>query len=130
VTVRPRARRIVDVALLVVAGLLVMGCTSVTIKAASQDDVELKTYLGLVSIELKPGAGGVIVESTSVGVMNAFDGLVVGYRGLSLAALPPDRCQLVLWIRTDEELKELSSLLREHTDVCVVRPGTDWRGKP
>jgi len=102
--------------------LSVWGCTVIAVHAPSKDDVEIKTRFGIVSVEIKPGAGAVMVESTSLGAINSFEGLAVGYHNTSIAAVAGGRCQLVLWIRTNEQLQELNSLLRDRTDVCVVAP--------
>jgi hypothetical protein len=96
------------------------GCAVVTIHAASRDDVEVASRFGVVSVQLKPGAGPVLVESTSFGVDNSFDGFVVGYRSASLAAMPPESCRIVLWVRGVEDVKQLNSLLGGSTDICVA----------
>ena len=96
------------------------GCAVVTIHAASRDDVEVDSRFGIVSVQIRPRAGPVIVESTSFGAGNSFDGFSVGYRSASLAALPADDCRIVLWVRNVDDLDHLNALLGAHTDVCVA----------
>lgn len=116
-------RSIARAALAVVIGVGAGGCARVMVQVPSRDDVEVTTRFGIVSVEIKPGMGAVLVESTSVGAVNSFEGLAVGYHSASIAAVAEGRCQLILWIRTNEQLQELNALLRERTDVCLVRPG-------
>jgi len=110
--------------------LALAGCAVVRIQAAGKDDVEVKQRFGIVSVDIKPGAGATLVESTSLGAINGFEGFTLGYHSATVAALAGERCQLVVWIKTGEELKELDQLLRDRTDVCVVRPDEMERGKP
>jgi len=107
-------------ALLICLGL--WGCAVITIHVPSKDDVEIRSHLGIVSVEIKPEAKAVILESTSLGAINSFEGFAVGYHNTSIAAVADGRCQLVVWIKSNEELEELKSLLSERkTDLCVVR---------
>lgn len=117
-------------ALAVAIGAGAWGCARVMVQAPSRDDVEVTTRFGIVSVEIKPGMGAVLVESTSLGAVNSFEGLALGYHNASIAAVAEGRCQLILWIRTNEQLQELNALLRERTDVCLVRPGATRGGKP
>lgn len=106
--------------LLATATLGAAGCAVVTIQAASREDVEVTSRFGVVRVELKPAAGPVVVESTSFGAINAFDGFSVGYRSASLAALPAGSCRILLWVRGADDVKQLNALLGGSTDVCVV----------
>jgi len=110
--------------------LALAGCAVVRIQTAGKDDVEVKRRFGIVSVEIKPGAGATLVESTSLGAINGFEGFTLGYRSATVAALAGERCQLVVWINTGEQLQELDQLLRDRTDVCVVRPEETVKGKP
>ena len=116
------------IALVLTMAFTTGACTTVRIEAASKDDVEVKTCFGIVSVELKPGARGVVVESKSFGAIYALEGFTLGYHDASYAALAPDDCRVVLWIRTDEQLKELDRLLRERTDICAM-PGLNSTGR-
>ena len=116
----------------VLAALLAInlwGCALVKMKVASKEDVSVVTRFGIVSLVIKPDARAVIAESTSFGIVNGLTGIAVGYHNTSFAALGDNRCQIVLWIRADDELRELNSLLRDRTDVCVV-PSNHQRAKP
>jgi hypothetical protein len=110
--------------------LALAGCAVVRIQTTGKDDVEVKQRFGIVSVEIKPGAGATLVESTSLGAINGVQGFALGYHSAQLAALAGERCQLVVWIKTGEELKQLDELLRDRTDVCVVRPDESGRGRP
>jgi len=106
------------------------GCAVVHVQTPGKDGVEVKQGFGIVSVEIKPGAGATLVESTTFGASNGFQGFALGYQSATVAAIAGDQCRLVLWIKTDEELKELNQLLRERTDVCVVRPDVMRKGRP
>jgi hypothetical protein len=105
-------------------------CAVIRIQSSSNEDVEVKTRFGIVSVELRPGAGTVLIDSRSFGAINAVDGFSVGYHSASFAAIARDGCHIVLWIRTDEQLKELNGLLRDRTDICVLSPESSKGGKP
>ena len=113
---------IVRSALVALMAIGPLSCAVVRVQTASKEDVEVTKGLGFVSVQVKPGAGTVLVDSTSFGAVTGFDGFALGYHRASFAVIAGDRCQLVLWIRTNEQLKELNELLRDRTDVCVVRP--------
>jgi hypothetical protein len=123
-------RSIGQIALAAVIGAGSWGCAMVMVQAPSRDDVEVTTRFGIVSVEIRPGAGAVLVESTTVGAVNSFEGFALGYHNANIAAVAGGRCQMVLWIRTNEQLQELNALLREGTDVCVVRTEASRGGKP
>lgn len=95
-------------------------CTTIRIEAQSKDDVEISTRFGIVNLELKPGDQGVIVDSSSFGAINTFNGFAFGYHRALYAALRPHDCRVVLWIQTDEQLTELDKLLRNHAQICAV----------
>jgi hypothetical protein len=63
-----------------------------------------------------------MVDSVGFGAIHGFDGLSLGYHAASTAAVARDSCRLLVWVRTDEQLKELKELLENRTDVCAVRP--------
>lgn len=107
-------------ALALLAAIVTGACTTIRIEAQSKDDVEISTRFGIVSIELTPGAKSVVVDSSSFGAINTFDGLAVGYHRARYAALGPKDCRVVLWIQTDEQLREIDQLLRNHSQICVV----------
>ena len=96
------------------------GCTVVRIQTAGTKDVEVKQHFGIVTIEAKPGAETILVDSTTFGVINSFDGFAVGYHDASMAFMSGNRCQMVIWLKTGEQLAELDKILRDHTGVCVV----------
>jgi hypothetical protein len=102
------------------AALGAASCAVVTIHATSRDDVEVAARFGVVSVQLRPGSGPVLVESTSFGASNSFDGFSVGYRSANLAAMPSNSCRIVLWIRSTDDVKQLNALLGGSTDVCVA----------
>ena len=104
------------------ATLVLAACAVVRIQAAGKDDVEVKQHFGIVSVEIKPGAGATVVDSTSIGAIKSLEGLALGYHSATVTAFAGGRCQLVVWIKTGEELKELDQLLRDRADVCAVRP--------
>jgi hypothetical protein len=112
------------------AALGLSGCAVVRIQTADKDDVEVKRGVGLVSVNIKPGAVATVVESTSFGAISGYEGFALGYHDATVAAFASDGCQLILWIKTNEELRELDELLRDRTDVCVVRPEPMTRRKP
>lgn len=117
-------------ATLVAAALATGACATVRIEAQSRDDVEVKTHFGIVSLVLRPGARSVVVDSNSFGVINTLEGLAVGYHSTSYAALAPDDCRIVLWIRANDQMNELERLLRDRTDVCVMPRLNSTKGKP
>lgn len=98
----------------------VIGCAVVRVQVAGKDDVEVKQRFGIVSIEVEPGSDTVLVDSTSFGVINSFGEFAVGYHDATMAVISADRCQIVLWIRTNDQLTRLDELLRDRTGVCVV----------
>jgi uncharacterized protein YceK len=114
--------RVLFIAFAMAAALGLEGCAVIRIQTAGKDDIEVKHRFGIVSVEIKPGAGATIVESTSFGAINGFEGFVLGYRDATMAAVGREHCQLVLWIKTKDQLKELGELLIDRTDICVVRP--------
>lgn len=101
--------------------LLLAGCAVVRIEAPDRRSVEVTHGFGLVSVNLRPGSGAVIVDSTSFGAMKDHEGYSLGYRTATAASVAGDRCQLVIWIKSDEELKYLADFLRQHQDVCHVQ---------
>lgn len=112
-------------ALLPALCVLLGGCAVVNVHSSSNGDVEVTRGFGIVSVAVSPKAGAVIVESSGFGAMRSAEGSVLGYRSSTLAALPPEGCRLVIWIQTDEQLRELDSLVRAHgADLCVVRSNT------
>jgi hypothetical protein len=104
------------------------GCAVVNVQTAGKDDVEITRGLGIVSVQVKPGAGAVIVESVSLGMINGADGFSLGYQAASTAAVARDSCRLIVWVNAYGQLKELSDLLQDRTDVCVVRTDYSKRG--
>lgn len=112
------------------SALTLAGCAVVRIQTAGKDEVEVKQRFGIVSVEIKPGAGATLVDSTSLGAINGFEGLALGYHRANLAAIAGDKCRLVVWIKSGEQLQELEQLLRDRTDVCVVRPDKTGKEKP
>jgi len=97
------------------------GCTTVNIHTSASDEAQVATGFGIVSVEIKPRHGAVIVESTSLGAIHGVEGLAIGYHSSSIVALPDSRCQLVVWTNSQAQLNELERLLRDRTDVCVVQ---------
>ena len=97
------------------------GCTTVRIQVADRKDVEVRQLFGIAAVEVQPGAG-VLLESRSLGATRSIDGFVLGYHSASLATLPPGRCQLVVWVTNEAQVKELASLLGGRGDVCVLQP--------
>ena len=82
-------------------------------------------------MEIKPGAGATLVESSGFGASNGFQGFSLGYHNATVAALSGDQCRLVLWITTGVEIKELNRLLSaQGTDICVVSADQIRIGKP
>jgi hypothetical protein len=98
------------------------GCAVVSVQTASKEDVEVTRGFGIVSLQVKPGAATVLVDSTTLGAISAVDGIAVGFHRANFAAIAGDRCQLVLWIKTRDQMDELDSLLRGRKDVCVLGP--------
>ena len=105
-------------------------CAVIHIQTSGKDDVEVKQGVGIVSVNVKPEAGAVLVDSTSFGAINGFDGFSIGFHSATVAALAGDRCQLVLWIKTEDQLNELNQLLRDQTGVCVLRHVVNREDKP
>lgn len=104
------------------AALSLGACAVVHIQGPSKDDVAVYRKFGIVNVDLKPGARSVVVNSSSFGVINALEGFAVGYHSAAYAALSPGDCRIVLWIRGDEQLKELDQLLGDRSNVCVIQP--------
>lgn len=96
-------------------------CSVVNVRTASMDDIRVTRGFGFVSLQVKPSAGTVLVTSTTLGIVRTIDGLALGFHWADYAAIPPSGCQVVLWIRSNEQLKMLDELLRNHESVCVVR---------
>lgn len=103
--------------------LLLAGCTVVNVHTAAKDGIEVTRGLGIVSLQVKPGAGAVLVDSVGFGVINGPDGVALGYRAATTVVLAHDSCRLLVWVNTEGELKELKDLLQRE-DICVVRPNT------
>jgi hypothetical protein len=120
--------RALAIAVSVSAVLAAGGCTVVHIQGATKDDVAVYTKFGIVNVELKPGARSVVVDSSGFGAINALDGFTLGYQRSTYAALAPDDCRIVLWIRSDEQLKELNKFLSDRSNVCVVH-ATQTKGE-
>lgn len=112
------------------AALSLCACTVVHIQGPSKDDVVVYREFGIVNVDLKPGARSVVVNSRSFGVINALEGFTVGYHSAAYAALAPDDCRIVLWIRSDEQLKELNQFLSDRSNVCVVQATPSKGGTP
>lgn len=110
--------------------LALCACTVVHVRGSSKDDVAVYRDFGIVNVNLKSGARSVVVNSNSLGVINTLEGLAVGYHSATYAALAPDDCRIVLWIRADQQLKELEQFLGDRTDVCVVQPTPSKEGTP
>lgn len=108
--------------------LALCACTVVHVQGSSKDDVAVYRDFGFVNVNLRPGARSVVVNSSSLGVINTLEGLAVGYHNTTYAALAPDDCRIVLWIRADQELKELVQFLGDRTNICVVQP-TSYKGE-
>jgi hypothetical protein len=105
-------------------------CAIVHVHAPGKDDVQVTRGFGMVSVQAKPGAGAVVVDSVAFGVVDGFDGLSLGYRSVTGAVVARGSCQLVVWVKSDGELKELKELLQDRTDVCAVRPVYSTGGTP
>ena len=121
---------IASFAIAVLGAACTCGCTVIRIQSPSIDDVEVKTRFGIASVELRPRAGTVLVDSKTLGAINAADGFSVGYHSASIATIARGECQIILWIRTDEQLKELNGLLRDRTDICVLSPESTKGERP
>jgi hypothetical protein len=98
------------------------GCAVVHVHAPGKDDVEVTRGFGVLSVQAKPGAGAVVVDSVALGLVDGFDGVSLGYRSLTGAVIARDSCHLVVWVKTEHELKTLQQVLQDRTDVCAVRP--------
>jgi hypothetical protein len=120
---------LVRIAVLLFA-LALAGCTVVRVQASGKGEVEVRQGVGIVSIQILPGAGAVVVDSTSFGAINGPEGFTLGYHSATTAAIKRDGCHLVVWIHTGEQLKELKELLQDRTDVCAVRPQYTKREMP
>lgn len=96
------------------------GCTVVRIEDPGSLNVQVSQRFGFVAVDIHPGTGAVIVDSTTLGIVNAADGLAFGFHTSKLAAVAPGDCRLVVWVQSPGEIKELEQLLRTRTDVCVV----------
>lgn len=104
------------------AALGLCACTMVHIQGPTPNDVAVYRKFGIVNVELKPGARSVVVDTSSFGLISGPEGIAVGYHGATYAALSPDDCRIVLWIRSDEQIKELDQLLGDRSNVCVIQP--------
>jgi len=107
--------------------MLLGACTTVRIQVAGRDDVEVRQMFGIASVEVK-GDRGAVYESAGFGISRGIAGLSIGYQAASVALLPPERCQFVVWISSDGQVRELENLLRGHDGICVFRPN-QGRGK-
>lgn len=123
-------RGFVVIACAMSATLALGGCAVVRIQTAGKDDVEVKRGFGIVSVAIKPSARATVIESVSLGVIKGLEGFAVGYHSATIAAFAGDSCQLILWIKTNEQLQQLNELLRDRTGVCVVQPDQLTREKP
>jgi len=100
----------------------VCGCAIVNIHTNKADEAQVATRFGIVSVEIKPQYGAVLIESASLGAIKGVEGLAIGYHRSSILTLSDSRCQLVIWINTQEQINELEKLLHDRADVCIVRP--------
>ena len=107
--------------------LLLTGCAVVKVHTSGKDDVEVKQGFGVVSLQINPSAGAVVVESRSFGMINGADGFSLGYRAATMAAVARDSCRLLVWVDTPGQLAELKGLLQDRADICVVR--TEYLGR-
>ncbi len=105
------------------------GCAIVRIEAGSLDEVQVKAAMGVVSVEIKPQVGAVVVDATSFGAIRGAEGLTLGYQAATYAALAQDRCQLVVWVTGSEDLTKWSEVLGDASQVCIVRAARPKREK-
>lgn len=120
--------RFAVVAVLIAVGL--PGCVVVKVQTELKGEVEVTTHFGVVSMELKPAAGAILAEATGFGLIKGVEGFVLGYHSANVSAIAGDRCQLVLWIMSNEQLQELDMLLRDRKDLCVVWAESSKMEKP
>lgn len=65
-------------------------------------------------------------ETTTLGLQVSDQGLLMGYRDSQRACLP-ERCQVLLWIDSETQLRELSALIPDLPNVCMA-PTSRSRG--
>ena len=115
---------------LLALALALAGCTVVRVQVSGRDEVEVKQGMGVVSVQVKPGAGAVVVDSTAFGAINGPEGFTLGYYAGTVAAIERGGCHLVVWVSSGEQLGELKELLQDRADVCAVRPQYAKRETP
>lgn len=102
----------------------------VNIQVASRDEVEVTRGVGMINVQLSPKTRAVVAESTTLGVINSFDGFAAGYHAATVAAMGEGHCGMVLWIRTNEDIAQLKGLLKERSNVCIARSTTSNKDMP
>lgn len=100
--------------------LAVSGCTVIRIEGPA-GEVEVRRELGLAVIEIRPASSPLVLEATSLGAARGIEGWAIGFRSATLAALPADRCQTVIWAHQGEaQLAQWRELLKDSTQACVL----------
>ncbi len=108
---------------MVILGVVLMAtisaCTRVEIQK-SDGTVSINHYTGFLGVELEPKSGAQVVDVEGIGIVGLQGGYSVGYHHAQLTALPHDGCRLVLWVKTDQELRTLNDLLKDRSDICAI----------
>lgn len=120
----------INIAFAMSGAFALVGCAVLHIQTTNKDDVEVKRGVGIVSVAVTPSRGPTVIESKTLGVINGLEGFSVGYHSATVAVFSDQNCQLILWIKTNEQLQQLNELLNDRTDICVVNPNQPTREKP
>jgi len=114
-----RGQAIRRIALAASACVLLFGPSACTVLKIQQRDgaIETRWRVGVVSLELAPGAEGIAAESRTFGFTNGPMGFAFGYQDSTVVGIP-ETCRLVIWVSSDEELERLDELI-EGEDVCA-----------
>ena len=80
----------------------------------------MQRHVGFLSLDLPPDANGHLLEAEGFGLLQTPEAFIAGYHSVSLLTIS-DSCHVILWIESEEQLKLLDELLRDHKDICAVK---------
>ena len=101
--------------LALLAACALAGCVQVSVTSADS----VTQGAGAVAIHFPPAQAAQIARVAGFGLVLAQDGFTLGWAHSTYVVAPPS-CQLVVWIETPEQARELQSLLEGRTDVCRI----------
>jgi hypothetical protein len=95
------------------------GCTTVRIESGP-DTVKIERHFGALYVSVADAGQARVAQVRSLGLTSTPLGFSAGYTHQMIVQMPPDGCQLVLWVGSEAQLAEARRLVADAPKACVV----------